>query len=347
MSGARLVVTLLHELRRRGGRYGLATHVRRRRPGPGGAVRAGGVGREPGRGLHPARPAARAARRRARRRVLRPAGVERAGRRRASSPTRPSSSRRRDRLLAGLEDGWLRDQARGLRTYAGVLAGEGLSYSDEVERCYGVRPQRVGTEIYAAVHDELEELLPGDGTLGERYEDWRNDRFVADEKIVPAIRDVVGALRARHREARRPPGGGGARPRGGQRRAVVGVQLLPRRSPQPRRRQRRRAGHLRRPDRARRPRGLPRPSHGARGQGAAPHSRARRARGVDPAGADAGLLAPGRRRRDRAGRDPRRRAGGEADQGARAARARVRPGGAAEDARGRDGRCAGSASTRR
>jgi hypothetical protein len=101
-----------------------------------------------------------------------------------------------DRLLAGLEDGWLRDQAGGLRTYAGVLAGEELSYSDEVERCYGVRPRRVGTETYEAAHDELEELLPGDGTLGERYEDWRNDRFVADEKIVPAIRDVVGLLRA-------------------------------------------------------------------------------------------------------------------------------------------------------
>jgi hypothetical protein len=101
-----------------------------------------------------------------------------------------------DRLLAGLEEGWLRDQAEGLRTYAGVLAGEELSYSDEVERCYGVRPRRVGTETYEAVHDELEELLPGDGTLGERYEDWRTSRFVATEKIVPAMRDVVGLLRA-------------------------------------------------------------------------------------------------------------------------------------------------------
>ena len=40
MSGARLVVTLLHELRRRGGRYGARDDVRRRRPGPGGALRA-------------------------------------------------------------------------------------------------------------------------------------------------------------------------------------------------------------------------------------------------------------------------------------------------------------------
>ena len=40
MSGARLVVTLLHELRRRGGRYGARDDVRRRGPGPGGALRA-------------------------------------------------------------------------------------------------------------------------------------------------------------------------------------------------------------------------------------------------------------------------------------------------------------------
>ena len=46
---------------------------------------------------------------------------------------------------AGLDEqrrGWLGDQIRGLRTYAGVLAGERISYADEVERCYGVRPER-------------------------------------------------------------------------------------------------------------------------------------------------------------------------------------------------------------
>ena len=43
-------------------------------------------------------------------------------------------------LVDELEDGWLRDQVVGLRTYAGVLAGESRSYADEVEGCYGVRP---------------------------------------------------------------------------------------------------------------------------------------------------------------------------------------------------------------
>jgi hypothetical protein len=100
-----------------------------------------------------------------------------------------------DALLGQLEDGWLRDQAHGLRTYAGVLAGEELSYSDEVEGCYGVRPTRVGTEQYEAVHERLDELLPGDGPLGERYEAWREARIVPADWVVPVLRDVVEVLR--------------------------------------------------------------------------------------------------------------------------------------------------------
>jgi len=102
-----------------------------------------------------------------------------------------------DALLVQLEEGWLRDQAAGLRTYAGVLAGEGLSYSDEVEGCYGVRPERVGTELYEAVHERLDELLPGDGPLAERYEAWRKERIVPAERVVPALREIVGVLHER------------------------------------------------------------------------------------------------------------------------------------------------------
>jgi hypothetical protein len=102
-----------------------------------------------------------------------------------------------DRLLAALEDGWLRDQVHGLRTYAGVMAGEQLSYSDEVEGSYGVRPARVGTEVYEAVHERLDELLPGTDDLAARYERWRESRIVPPEKVVPALRDVVDVLRER------------------------------------------------------------------------------------------------------------------------------------------------------
>jgi hypothetical protein len=100
-----------------------------------------------------------------------------------------------DSLIAELEDVWLRDQALGLRTCAGKLAGEEISYSDEVERCYGVRPERPGTESYAAAHERLNELLPGSGPLNERYQAWRREVTVPAELVVPLVQDAVAELR--------------------------------------------------------------------------------------------------------------------------------------------------------
>jgi hypothetical protein len=114
-----------------------------------------------------------------------------------------------DTLLAGLDDGWLRDQVVGLRTYAGVLAHEEISYSDEVEGCYGVRPKRVATDVYEAVHDRLDDLLPGSGDLAERFERWRESNNVALDRVVPVLRDVVAELRARTAELVELPAGEG------------------------------------------------------------------------------------------------------------------------------------------
>jgi hypothetical protein len=100
-----------------------------------------------------------------------------------------------DALLAELEDGWLRDQALGLRTYAGRLAGEEIPYSDEVERCYGVRPRRRVPEAYAAAHERLDGLLPGVGPLNERYQAWRSDATVPVELVVPLVQDAAAELR--------------------------------------------------------------------------------------------------------------------------------------------------------
>jgi hypothetical protein len=100
-----------------------------------------------------------------------------------------------DALLVELEDGWLRDQALGLRTYAGRLAGEEISYSDEVERCYGVRPRRRVAEAYVAAHERLGELLPGTGPLSERYQAWRSDATVPVELVVPLVQDAAAELR--------------------------------------------------------------------------------------------------------------------------------------------------------
>src|SRR5437762_11399369 len=103
-------------------------------------------------------------------------------------------------LLEELEDGWLRDQVVGLRTYAGVLAGESRSYADEVEGCYGVRPTYTDEAIFTAAHERLEELLPGDGPLAERYAQWQDSTRIPPERIARTLAAVVEEARTQTRD---------------------------------------------------------------------------------------------------------------------------------------------------
>jgi hypothetical protein len=102
-----------------------------------------------------------------------------------------------DALLAELPDGWLADQVKGCATYAHMLAGEEISYADEVEGCYGVRPARTGEDVYRAVHEELDALLPGDGPLFERRQEWRERHLVTGDVAVPVLLELLPVLRER------------------------------------------------------------------------------------------------------------------------------------------------------
>ena len=98
-------------------------------------------------------------------------------------------------LLGELEDGWLRDQVAALRTYAGVLAGESRSYADEVEGCYGVRPTYTDEAVFARAHDLLEELLPGDRSLADRYQRWEKSILVPPERLERAMAAAIQRAR--------------------------------------------------------------------------------------------------------------------------------------------------------
>jgi hypothetical protein len=116
-----------------------------------------------------------------------------------------------DALLAELEDGWLRDQVVGLRTYAGVLAGESRSYADEVEGCYGVRPTYTDEAVFTAAHERLEELLPGVGPLTERYERWESSTRLPTEQIERTLKAAIEEARAWTRGLVELPAGEGIR----------------------------------------------------------------------------------------------------------------------------------------
>jgi hypothetical protein len=92
---------------------------------------------------------------------------------------------------------WLRAQLLGLQTVARKLAGEEISYSDEVERCYGVRPRRTPEEEFEAGHRGLDEALPGDGSLAERYQAWREGDPVPADRVQQVLESIAEDLRGR------------------------------------------------------------------------------------------------------------------------------------------------------
>lgn len=92
---------------------------------------------------------------------------------------------------------WLRAQAAGLHAAARKLAGEELSYVDEVEQCYGVRPEMVDHDVLAEAHRRLDAALPGEGSLAVRYDAWRTSHLMTAEQLTAAVHALAEAFRER------------------------------------------------------------------------------------------------------------------------------------------------------
>jgi hypothetical protein len=90
---------------------------------------------------------------------------------------------------------WLRAQAAGLHTAARKLAGEDVAFVDEVEQCYGVRPDFVDHEVLAAAHRRLDAVLPGSGPLAARYDAWRSSHIMTAAQLTSAVHALAEAFR--------------------------------------------------------------------------------------------------------------------------------------------------------
>jgi hypothetical protein len=116
-----------------------------------------------------------------------------------AEPLRPPAELVADarRLIDEADSPYLRGQLVGLETLARKLAGEEIPYADEVERCYAIRPQPVPEEGFEEAHRALEEVLPADGTLAERYRRWREGDVVPADKIQAVLETLNARLRER------------------------------------------------------------------------------------------------------------------------------------------------------
>ena len=108
-------------------------------------------------------------------------------------------------LVAGLDAGegdldavrrrWVRAQAAGLHTAARKLAGEDVPFVEEVEACYGVRPQFVDHDVLADAHRQLDAVLPGTGPLAGRYDAWRSTHIMTPAQLTAAVHALAEAFR--------------------------------------------------------------------------------------------------------------------------------------------------------
>ena len=77
------------------------------------------------------------------------------------------------------------------------LAGEEMSFIDEVQSYFQVRIGEIDTEVYAAAHQQISSLIGGSGPLSERLAAVRAAETCPPELVETVVRTVAAALRER------------------------------------------------------------------------------------------------------------------------------------------------------
>jgi hypothetical protein len=99
--------------------------------------------------------------------------------------------------LAADRADYLRGQLTGLECTARKMGGEPVGFVEEVAAYFQVDVVLGDPAVYAAAHAELEALLPGGGTLAERYAAHRRREECPPDRLESAVHALSSALRDR------------------------------------------------------------------------------------------------------------------------------------------------------
>jgi hypothetical protein len=94
---------------------------------------------------------------------------------------------------------FLRGQLTGLECTARKMSGEPVGFVDEVASYFQVDVVLGDPDVYAAAHAELDALLPGHGTLADRYAAHRRREECPPGRLEVAVHALSSALRDRVR----------------------------------------------------------------------------------------------------------------------------------------------------
>lgn len=100
----------------------------------------------------------------------------------------PIQLRRRDFLIA---------QLKAASTRLRMIRGEKLSFADEAEGLFAVRPELKPLSAYDPVLSRMETLLPGRGPLWQRMDAFQNRFVVPKERLDAVMRAAIAECRRR------------------------------------------------------------------------------------------------------------------------------------------------------
>lgn len=99
--------------------------------------------------------------------------------------------------LIGLRHTYLDKQLAAVEARLAMLMGEKLSFDEEAARLYDAMPPKLTESDFQPALDELAALLPGTGSLIDRYAAFRSRFVIPTAKLDDVFRAAIGECRAR------------------------------------------------------------------------------------------------------------------------------------------------------
>jgi hypothetical protein len=99
--------------------------------------------------------------------------------------------------MLDLRHRFLISQLQSLRAYVEILQGTSLSFDKEFEALYGAVAPHFPDSLLEDTLDQLDELLPGEGPLGIRLQDYRARFLIPQDRIEDVMRTTIAEVRRR------------------------------------------------------------------------------------------------------------------------------------------------------
>ena len=101
-----------------------------------------------------------------------------------------------DPMLA-LRHSYLTRQIHALEFRTAMLLGETFSFDEESATLYGVVAPEIEDSTFQSILDRLDQLLPGSGSVAERYQDFRKQFVIPPDRLDAVFRRSIEECKSR------------------------------------------------------------------------------------------------------------------------------------------------------